>query len=73
MCQPTLRCPGRRLPDRSVKGDEGGEENANLERRRRGCIFALIKATDFSNSLGKHIWILRAWQGHNVPIQYKDW
>lgn len=35
--------------------------------------FALNKATDFSNSLGIHIWIIRVWQGHYVPIQYKDW
>lgn len=34
--------------------------------------FALNKATDFSNSLGIHIWIIRVWQGHYVPIQYKD-
>lgn len=32
--------------------------------------FALNKATDFSNSLGIHIWIIRVWQGHYVPIQY---
>lgn len=34
--------------------------------------FALNKATDFFNSLGIHIWIIRVWQGHYVPIQYKD-
>lgn len=34
--------------------------------------FALNKATDFSNSLGIHIWIIRVWQGHYVPIQYMD-
>lgn len=31
--------------------------------------FALNKATDFSNSLGIHIWRIRVWQGHYVPIQ----
>lgn len=41
--------------------------------KEKGMYFALNKATDFSNSLGIHIWILRVWQGHYVPIQYRDW
>lgn len=61
---------------------EGDFQTEVWEERPRKCnswkrwekmYFALNKATDFFNSLGIHIWIIRVWQGHYVPIQYKNW
>lgn len=52
VCQPTLRCPGRRLPDRSVKGEEdGGEKMQTFCRRRRGCILHWLKQQTFLTAL----------------------
>lgn len=70
VCQLTLRHPGGRLPNWGLE-----VKNKKMQTRKGGerMYFALNKATDFSNSLGIHIWILRVWQGHYVPIQYKDW
>lgn len=48
-------------------GEAEEEEEAAAAGRRMH--FALNKATDFSNSLGIHIWRIRVWQGHYVPIQ----
>ena len=48
------------------------EKMQTRKKEEKEMYFALNKATDFSNSLGIHIWIIRVWQGHYVPIQYKD-
>lgn len=67
VCQLTLRRPGRRLPNRGLK------DKMQTEKEEKEMYFALNEATDFSNSLGIPIWIIRVWQGQYVPIQFKDW
>lgn len=63
------------LPLEVQEGDfqtEVWRRKCKLEREKTEMYFALNRATDFSNSLGIHIWIIRVWQGQYVPIQCKD-